>query len=147
MPDTLDHTTGESSGALWEAQSHVWVQPCTDSMLQAWPFGDLKDPLTSCSFNTASPNVLYRGQSTPQQGDGTGELTELSADAQSAQCDQYKQCALLVQVFSQLNFLHLPLSNRYLHPSTFYESEGVSASPLPQSHLSMAWKAHNDGAK
>lgn len=54
MPDTLDHTTGKSSGTLWKLHTHVGVQHYADPMLQTWPLDEMKDPLTSCTFKRGS---------------------------------------------------------------------------------------------
>lgn len=47
MPDTQDHTTGNSSGDLWEAHTHAGVQHCACPVLQDQAHGELKDALTN----------------------------------------------------------------------------------------------------
>lgn len=56
MPDTLDHPTGESSGALWAVHTHAGVQHRTEPVLQARPPEELQEPLTSCTFSRVSPS-------------------------------------------------------------------------------------------
>lgn len=56
MPDTQDHTTGNSSGDLWEVHTHAGVQRSAGPVLQAQALGELKDALTSCSSDRDSPN-------------------------------------------------------------------------------------------
>ena len=83
MPDTLDHMTGKTSGAVWEAHTHAGVQRCTDPVLQAQSLGELKDQLTSCTFNRGSPNgTEVTALHSKWMVDGSQGLRELSVDAQ-----------------------------------------------------------------
>lgn len=81
MPDTLDGVTGKISGALWEAHTHDGVQHCTEPVLQAWPFGELKDPLTSSTFNMGSPNgTEVTALHSKWMADGSRGLRKLCVD-------------------------------------------------------------------
>lgn len=86
MPDTQVHTTGKSSGDLWEARTRAGVQHGAGPVLPAQPLGELKDALTSCTYKRGSPN----GTEVPAlhskwMADGSQGLRELSVDVQPEQ--------------------------------------------------------------
>lgn len=86
MRDTQDHTTGNSSGDLWEVHTLAGVQCCAGPVLQAQALGELKDALANCTSNRDSPN----GTEVPAfpskwMADGSQGLRELSVDVQPVQ--------------------------------------------------------------
>lgn len=110
VPDTLDHTTGKSSGALWEVHTHVGVQHHADPLLQTQSL-ELKDPLTSCTFRRCSPNgTELTALHSKWMVDGSRGLRELCVDAQTVQAAHapYRSKYFLTQ---HLKFLHLLPSN------------------------------------